>query len=1703
MSASQLPIRLHGVVDLQQLGLSANSFRFGFLTLESEKYICIREEAPDGTAQVVVVELQNNNNVVRRPMKAEAAIMNPQNNIIALKAKNDSGTGHFVQVYNLDARQKLKVHDFPEQIVYWRWLTAAKLAIVTNRTVYHWNMDGADVPIRIFDRSGPLAEANSQVINYATDQGEKWCLLTAISTPDGGKTINGHMQLFFIEAQQQQILEGHAGCFGEIPLHDGQPPVTAFCFAEKKVNEATSRIHVMEINRPASGIKFKATTELSYTADFPNDFPVAMHLLSRYGVVAMITKFGYLYLFETVSANLIYRTRICEDTIFVTCKNFRHDTVLGVNRRGQVIGISIEEANLIPFINNMCRHIPDATSVSFRIAQRYKLGGAEELFIQQFNRLLSQGDIKGAAKVAFDAPSTLLRNPETINKLRMLPQQPGQPHPMLAYFSTLLELGKLNKFESLELAKPLLQQGRKQVLENWINQNKIECSEELGDLVKDQDPRLALEIYKQSANPHKVLVGMIETGQYDQMRAYCTQNNIQPDFMSMIRSLVATNPDSAVKIAKQAGRNLDINNVTDLFLSYNNLPAATAYLLEVLKDDRAEDSILQTKLLEMNIRQHPQAAETIFQMEMFSHFDKVKIAQLCEQQGLYQRALENYRDINDIRRVLLNSQAINPDYLIAFFGHMTPNNALQCLHDMMKSNRQANLAIVVQIATKYHTQLTDQSLISMFEDYASFDGLFFFLGTILKDTEDKDVYFKYIEAAAKLNQSKEIERVVKETDNYDPVQVKEFLKKIRLPDPRPLIYLCDKHGYGEELTRYLYKSNLTKYIEVYLIKLNPKAAPIVLGTLLDMDCDENYIKQILNTLRSSCPIEQLTEEMEKRNKLRVIQGWLEDREKEGSQNSALHTALAKIYIDLNRDPENFLIHNRFYDSKVVGKYCETRGDPHLAVTAYKRAWGDCDEELIEVTNKNSLYRVQARYLVERQNLDLWAKVLSSENKHKRDVIDQVVAFALPESKVAEEVSCTVKAFLKAELHMELIELLEKIVLHNSDFSNNRNLQNLLILTAIKSDPGRVVDYITRLDNYDAPELAKIALDQYGLAEEAFMIYKKAGMNEDAVDVLIHNLVNIERAQEFADRINSPEVFSKLAKALLDDDRVEAAIDAYIKAQDTTHYADVIFKSRQFGTYKKLITFLLLARKQQMHHKDSAVDSELIYAYAKCDMIGELEDFVNSSNQADVGMVGDRCYDDKLYEAARILFTKISNWAKLASCLVKLKRYTEALEAAKKANSPKTWKEVNFACVTAREFRLAALAGINIIIHPDHLEEVIKHYEKYAYIDELFSLLETGMAHDRAHMGIFTELGVLYAKYRPEKLMDHIRNYYQKLNIPKLLRSCERFRMWPEAVFLYIKYDEYDNALQCMMEHSPSAWNHELFTNVIQKATKPDIYFTSISFYLEEQPMLLNDLLKCISAKIDHAKAVQVMRRHGHLSLILPWLQSVQMYNVPAVNEAVNEILVEMEDIDSLRQSVTEFESFDQLSLAQKIERHPLLEMRRIGAYLYRVNQRYAQALAISKKDEVFQDAMETAQLSKNSDLVEELLRYFLDIKDKEAFCACTYNCYDSMRPDVVMELAWRAGWFDFAMPYFIQVIKDMNGRITALEKKAEAKEKKEEEQAELQIHAPLETVDALSMVMPGLNSLPALPGIPTMATMPPGTYMDPMATMMMTRQFGF
>ncbi|KAL1511931.1 hypothetical protein AB1Y20_005212 [Prymnesium parvum] len=1032
--------------------------------------------------------------------------------------------------------------------------------------------------------------------------------------------------------------------------------------------------------------------------------------------------------------------------------------------------------------------------------------------------------------------------------------------------------------------------------------------------------------------------------------------------------------------------------------------------------------------------------------EMFTHYDKPRIAMLCEKAGLMQRALEHYENIDDLKRVLSRTEMIQPEFIVKFFGLQPAETGIEMLHHLLRTNMRQNLQVVVQVAREYSEQLTPAKLIEMFETYNSWEGLFYYLGAVLLKTEDPAVHFKYIQAAAKVNNLQEVERVTREDNFYDAEQVRDFLKEARLPDQRPLINVCDRFDMVEDLTHFLYTNNMSKYIELYVQKVNPMKAPQVAGALLDADCSEDFVRALILSVRAMAPAEQLVEEVEKRNRLKLLQPWLEQRQNEGVQEAAVHNALMKIYIDMNNRPEEYLMSNMYYDSKVVGAYCEKR-DPHLAFIAYKR--GHCDAELVDVTNRHGLFKQQARYLVERQDLDLWATVLTEENEHRRQCIDAVVQNALPETKNPDVVSTTVKAFMTADLPNELIELLEKIVLQNSEFSDNHNLQNLLILTAIKADTTRVMDYINRLNNYDMPDIANIAVGS-GLYEEALVIFKKANLPREAAKVLIDYIKSIERATKFAERVDQEEVWVMLGKAQLAEMMVKECIVSFIKAHDASEYQNVIHAADQVGCYPELVKYLTMCRKKV---KEAYLDTSLIFALAKSEAFAQLEEFISAPNVGRIQDVAERCYGEGMYEAAKILFNSISNFARLATCLMHLGKHQEAVDAARKANSARTWKEVNASCVKHKEFRLAQICALHIIVNPDELEELISSYEKYGHFDEVISVMEAGLGLERAHMGIFTELGILYSKYKESKLMEHIKLFWSRLNIRKMLKACESNAQWEELTFLYLHYDEFDNAILSMIAHPIEAWEPTKFKDTLTKVTNTEIFYKAIDFYLQQQPMLLTDLLSVIAQRVDHVRVVAQLRKAGHLPLVKSYLLQTQPLNIKEVNDALYELYVKDEDHEALAAGVVEFTNFDSLEMAQLCKNHGLLQFRRIGAMLYRISKKWAESIALSKQDKVWDEAISTAAESGSQSLAEDLLTFFVSEKLNACFSACLYTCYPLLRNDVVLELAWRNGLNDFAMPFFVQTMREMTVKVDTLiekERKKEealAEEKKKAEEA--------------------------------------------------------
>lgn len=188
-----MPFNFKEVFKLTNLGLSPDLFKFGQVTFESQKYVCVRD-----TADCAIIDTTKNFALERKPMKAEALLMHRSKNVIALRATQGDKT--VIQVFNLDSKAKIKTCEVPETIRFWRWIGEDELGIVGKTNVYHTNINNESPPTKVFEQETKFGQC--QIMNYGIDSSNKWCYLIGIYQ-GANNAICCHMQLFFTEKKQQ------------------------------------------------------------------------------------------------------------------------------------------------------------------------------------------------------------------------------------------------------------------------------------------------------------------------------------------------------------------------------------------------------------------------------------------------------------------------------------------------------------------------------------------------------------------------------------------------------------------------------------------------------------------------------------------------------------------------------------------------------------------------------------------------------------------------------------------------------------------------------------------------------------------------------------------------------------------------------------------------------------------------------------------------------------------------------------------------------------------------------------------------------------------------------------------------------------------------------------------------------------------------------------------------------------------------------------------------------------------------------------------------------------------------------------------------------------------------------------------------------------------------------------------------------------
>lgn len=1624
------PTTVTELFQLNSLSVAPGSITQNSVTIESDKFVCVRDvQASGDKASLIIVDIEKREAIRNSIKDVDSAIMCPTDKILALRK------GSNIQVFDVGASQRLKASIF-EKVQTWCWLDSRTIGIITDTAVYHWVLGSDSPPQHVFDRGANFP--SSPLLNFLTyhcDEAKKWHVISAATREQAGWA--GKSLLYSSENNQSRLLDGYACCFISTPTPTETRKCNIMCLAHQ-AGPQSWQVMIMEL--PTGAKVDISLPRREYPISIPaGDLPFFMSVSERHKLLTIVTGGGKSILLDIFTGRVLYENRFSTAPVFSCAADMKLGGVVAVNSQGSVIRIAPDDNTIIEYVKNTLR-LPD---VALRIASTANLGGVEDLLQQQFEACLRSSDIEGAVRCCLRSPGSTLRRRETLTRFLQLPQIPGQPPAMSTYFKIMLTETTLNEDESVELARAVIPKGGFAYVKQQYDDGKLTLSSELGDIIQPVDPEMAVKIFQASGAHAKILNLLLQKGDTANAVLYCKNVNYSPDWRAVLNNCVRASPQEGVKLAimlrKDMGDTpiLDPNEVVSMFVTMQHIQQATEFLLEVLRDRcDASTTDLQTKLLEINLKfSDPIITKRIFERNLCKHYDGNTIAPLCERAGLFQLAVDAYvmaqsqdPDLDilpSIRRCLQQNQAFDPDWLVGFFGKLNKDDSIKCIRDLCENHRQ-NFKTIVQVATKYNDALGSKNLIDLFLDKSLYDILFYYVGAIVPYTRDPEVHFRYIEACAEFGQLQELERFTRESPCYDPERAKNYLKSKELTDLWPLINVCERGKLFVEMVRYLEDTNNGFFIEQYVTRRSPNNTPFVVSAMLECGINDEAIKSVLNAVGSMCPISDLVEQMEGAGRLHLIKEWLEKRASEKKTDIALYTALAKIYVDIGQSPQSFLETCELYDHLAVGKYCENR-DPTLACLAYAK--GHCSEPLIELCRRTSMNKQLARYLVSERNLELWTEVLRHDDVNRRNLIEAVQQTALPESTANEDVSTTVRAFMTANLTHELTNLLDEIVMHGR-FRKNRFLENLLIISSIRSRKDKAMEYVTSLEDYDATDVA-VAATAEKMHEIAFVVYDKHNMKGEALEVLLKGLDDVSRGRMYAQKSDEENVWTILGEYLLGKDETKEAIQCLVKAKNPKLVDEVVAAAEHTKDFSDLIKYLTMARLHSKA-KDNKIDTAIVLTYSKTGRLVELEEFLKETHNVKISTIADSCFNDGLYESARILYTVNNNYAKLASTEIKLQNLPGAVEAANKAKATKTYKEVNLACIEANELKLAGVCAVPVVLRAEELREMNDRYETVGLWQEFFSVLKIASSSQGAHMGIFTEMGVLLAKYNPEKLLEHINMYSKKLNYQKVMSSCEEYHHWVPLRVLQVLNNDWVAALNTMMRHHSDCWDHEVYKDVASHLGASDTLYTSIAFYMRTHPNLVNDYLTAVFKKVDPEKVIAEVQRSAPIFLIRGYLEAAQERNNKKVNEALNSMYIEEENFTALRHSVDTYNNFDAEELSRKLEAMDSIEFRNIALALHRRNKRFSHAIEVAKKNELYDAAIETAAESGDPTIVEQLLDFFS--KDfPDCFAACLYACHDLVSPATVLQKAWMSGRMDVAMPFMIQSLQNYQEKVDRLE----------------------------------------------------------------------
>ncbi|XP_076109027.1 uncharacterized protein LOC143077023 [Mytilus galloprovincialis] len=345
------PMEKHIIIKLQSLGIDSNTIKFHTVTMESDKYICVREDN-----QLIIFNIDNPKHPYRIPVQADSCIVNPRKqHIVAVRC------GKTILVYDLHNNSEIKAYQMEEDVKFWTWISADTVAMVTDKSVCLYNHSDGREPQKLYDHNRTLN--NCQVVGYKMDPDGHWSALTWILKQED--RVIGFTQLYSVQSCIKRLFDSHTATFTKLTVDNNPAPSILLLYAVRE--DYGGKLHIQEVGQPCHGNQPFTTRIVDVDFTDKDDFPIAIEVNIKHRMAFLITKMGYVHLYMIETGRLLYTMRISDSTVFVTAP--RGEGFLAVNQVGWVMSVDIKEDKLEA-------NLPEKVTST--------MGPAKEQFLRQF-----------------------------------------------------------------------------------------------------------------------------------------------------------------------------------------------------------------------------------------------------------------------------------------------------------------------------------------------------------------------------------------------------------------------------------------------------------------------------------------------------------------------------------------------------------------------------------------------------------------------------------------------------------------------------------------------------------------------------------------------------------------------------------------------------------------------------------------------------------------------------------------------------------------------------------------------------------------------------------------------------------------------------------------------------------------------------------------------------------------------------------------------------------------------------------------------------------------------------------------------------------------------------------------------------------------------------------------------------------------------